>query len=233
MIQQFTKSQDEKMTYKFVKKKTFYPFPVWEFNLPAGHSCPYAKDCKIMVDKETGKFKILGKKFRCYAAGSERFPAVRNMRWNNFESMKNGEKIIIPKEATHIRIHASGDFYSQEYFDKWLKVCRENPEVKFWAFTKSIQFWVNRLNDIPENFILQASKGSIQDNLIEEYNLKFAEVFPNKEEAFASGLPIDIDDTLAMSGTQSFALVDNYSKPKSQEVKHEKQNRKTSSSKGI
>jgi hypothetical protein len=50
--------------------------------------------------------------------------------------------------------------------------------------------------------------------LINKYNLKFAQVFSNKEEAIKSGLPIDTDDTLAMSGTQSFALLDNnkYSK---------------------
>lgn len=72
---------------KFVYKKTFYPFPVYEFNLPAGHSCPYAKDCKIKVNKETGKFDTIGTKFRCYAASAERFPGVRKMRWDNFNAM--------------------------------------------------------------------------------------------------------------------------------------------------
>ena len=127
---------------KFVKKKTFYNIPVYEFNLPAGHTCPYAKDCKILVDKETGKFDTVGKKFRCYAATSERFPAVRNSRWENFNDVKNGKPINIPKDATHIRIHGSGDFFSQEYFDMWLEICRNNSKIKFWAFTKSIIFWI-------------------------------------------------------------------------------------------
>ena len=34
-------------TMKFIKKKTYYPFPVYEFNLPAGHSCPFADVCKV------------------------------------------------------------------------------------------------------------------------------------------------------------------------------------------
>jgi len=199
---------------KFIKKKTFYPFPVYEFNLPAGHSCPFAKDCKIKVDRITGKFDIIGKKYRCYAASAERFPGVRKSRWANFEAMLHREEIVIPKDATHIRIHSSGDFFSQDYFDRWLEVCRKNPKVKFWAFTKSIQFWVNRLGQIPSNLTLQASKGSMQDDLIDKYNLKFAEVFSSREEVKKRGLPIDYDDTHAMSGTQSFALLDNniYSK---------------------
>lgn len=32
---------------KFTHKKTYYPFPVYEFNLPAGHSCPFADVCKV------------------------------------------------------------------------------------------------------------------------------------------------------------------------------------------
>lgn len=203
---------------KFIKKETFYPFPVHEWNLPAGHTCPFAKDCKIMVNRYSGKFNIIGDKFRCYAAISERFPAVRNMRWKNYEEvvelLKKKELIQIPPRATHIRIHGSGDFFSQEYFDMWLEVCRRNPKVKFWAFTKSLQFWINRLDQIPKNLTLQASKGGFQDNLIKVYNLKYAEVFTDIGEAIRSGLPIDTDDTYAMSGNQSFALLDNnkYSK---------------------
>lgn len=198
----------------FQKKKTFYPFPVWEFNLPAGHSCPFAKACKLCVDRETGKQTYTGTEYRCYAGSAERFPGVRKSRWENFEAMLKGEPIILPKEITHLRIHSSGDFFSQDYFDKWLQVARDNPNVKFWAFTKSIRFWVARLGQIPENFTLQASYGSIDDDLIEKYHLKFAKVFKDKEEAIRSGLPIDTNDTYAMSGTQSFALLDNnkYSK---------------------
>jgi len=192
----------------FRLRKTFYPFPVYEINLPAGHTCPFAKDCKVLVDRYTGKFDVVGKKFRCYASSAERFPSVRNHRWDNFERLKNGEPIIIPDTATHIRIHGSGDFFSQEYFDSWLSVCKNNPKVKFWAFTKSIQYWVNRIDLIPDNLELTASKGSMQDELIDRYNLNYAEVFQSEEEV-PPHMPIDYDDSLAMAGECSFALIDN------------------------
>ena len=50
--------------------------------------------------------------------------------------------------------------------------------------------------------------------MIDKYNLKYAEVFTDIGKALESGLPIDTDDTYAMDGDESFALLDNnkYSK---------------------
>lgn len=166
-----------------------------------------------MVDKDTGKFNTIGKVFRCYAASSERFPGVRSSRWKNYNDILNGIDIQIPKQAKNIRIHGSGDFFSQEYFDKWLTVCKNNPDVNFWAFTKSVQFWVNRINDIPRNLTLQASKGGLQDHLIEQYNLKYAQVFNSIQEV-PVWMKIDTNDDLARFGTESFALLENFSNHK-------------------
>lgn len=44
----------------FVKNDTYYLVPTYEFNLPAGHSCPFAKDCKIKVGRYSGKFETIG-----------------------------------------------------------------------------------------------------------------------------------------------------------------------------
>jgi hypothetical protein len=43
---------------KFVKKKTYYTGEVYEWNLPTGTTCPGALECKVTVDRETGKFNI-------------------------------------------------------------------------------------------------------------------------------------------------------------------------------
>jgi len=199
---------------KFTKNNKFYAQTTYEFNLPAGYTCPYGKECKICVNEKTGKFNKMGDRFRCYAASGERYPSVRKRRWENYRSILNGELIELPKDAKYVRIHASGDFFSQEYFDKWLVVCRENPQITFWAFTKSLPFWLNRIKEIPENLHLQASYGGYKDYLIKENRLKYAKVFMTTKEAKASGLPIDTDDKYAMSGKQSFALVDRYEKRK-------------------
>lgn len=38
----------------------------------------------------------------------------------------------------YVRIHSSGDFYSEEYVDKWVQICKKCPEKKFLAYTKSV-----------------------------------------------------------------------------------------------
>ncbi len=195
---------------KFTLKTWYYRQPTYEFNLPAGWTCPFSSACRIKVDRNTGKMNILGKWYRCYAASAERFPWVREMRWDNYDYVLSWKKVIIPKDATHIRIHASGDFFSQDYFDMWLEVCRENPKVKFWAFTKSIQYWLNRINEVPPNLTIQASIWSKQDGLIWAYKLKFAMVVKSKKQAKKLWMPIDTDDFLAQQGDESFALVDNF-----------------------
>jgi hypothetical protein len=195
----------------------YYKDKVYEFNLPAGHTCPQANECLMKANRETGKMENGPmQRFRCYAAAAERFPGVRDSRWRNLEAIKRSKDLVnlispyIPKNASRIRIHGSGDFFKQSYFDAWLEIASRNPSKLFWAFTKSVQFWVKRMDKIPPNFILQASRGGKKDHLIEEYGLKSATVFRTLAEALQSGLPIDVDDTYACSNQGSFALVDNF-----------------------
>jgi len=197
---------------KFVKNTKYYTGTVYEWNLPAGSTCPFALECKVSVDRITGKFTKHTGAFKCYAAAAERFPGVREHRWNNYEYVKNGGVPVLPKDCENVRIHCSGDFFSQAYFDMWLQVARDNPNVNFWAFTKSINYWINRVNDIPSNFILTASYGGKFDHLIEEHDLKSAKVY--KTIADAGDLPIDDNDDWARVPNVKFALIDNYNKPK-------------------
>jgi hypothetical protein len=205
---------------------SYYSDKVFEFNLPAGHTCPQANECLMKANRVTGKMENgPQQKFKCYAAAAERFPSVRDARWNNLELIRKSRNIValispsIPTKANRIRIHGSGDFFKQSYFDAWLEIARLNPNILFWAFTKSVQFWINRLNEIPDNLILQASRGGKQDELIDQYNLKSATVFKTLELAVSSGLPIDIDDKYACTNQGSFALVDNFGPDKGGRIK--------------
>lgn len=196
------------MQGKFVKNTKYYTGIVYEWNLPTGSTCPFALECKVTVDRITGKFDIKKGQYRCYAASPERFPAVREHRWNNFDFVKNGGIPNIPNQCKSIRIHASGDFFNQEYFDMWLELARNNPNIEMWAYTKSLQYWVNRINDIPDNLILTASYGGRQDALIEQHNLKNVIVYPNLESV-PKERPIDNNDDWARVKNINFALLDN------------------------
>lgn len=194
----------------FVKNTKYYRGVVYEWNLPTGHTCPYAKDCKVSVGRHTGKFKNESTEYYCYASKSERFPGVRESRWNNFAISKKSNIILeIPKQARHIRIHASGDFFSQEYFNQWLKIASLNPQIEFWACTKSIRFWIKQLKNIPENLTLTASLGGYDDKLALSFLLKNVRVYKSIEDV-PYNIPIDTNDDFARSrNIKEFALLDN------------------------
>lgn len=198
---------------KFVKNTKYYSGVVYEWNLPTGTTCPFALECKVSVDRLTGKFDIKKGQYRCYAASPERFPAVREHRWKNFEVVKNGIKPEIPKDCKSIRIHAAGDFFNQDYFDMWIEIAKENPEIEMWAYTKSISYWVKRIDGIPPNLILTASYGGRQDHLIQEYNLKNVIVYPDRISV-PTDRPIDNNDDWARKSGINFALLDNMKVPK-------------------
>jgi len=192
---------------------------LYTFSLSAGYTCPGAKDCLAKVQRVDGKSKVIRgacSKFTCFAASDEaRYTAVYESRKRNFELLRQKEapemqeliQISLPKNAKIIRIHVSGDFFNQNYFDAWLAVAAQNKHILFYAYTKSLHLWVNRLGLIPNNFVLTASKGGVFDTLIEKHNLRTAEVVFHPEEAEAKGLEIDHDDSHAMNNGPSFALL--------------------------
>jgi hypothetical protein len=190
-------------------------------SIVAGKSCPAAKDCHSYVETtKTGNRIVDGKdtEFRCYAASIEALrPNVLQAHQSNFDALRNARTIedkvalivdamrrqSIDTDSRRVRIHSSGDFFVQSYFDAWLQVAQMYPEIIFYAYTKSIKFWLRRINEIPANFKLTASLGGHHDDLVLKHNLKRVEVVFSREEA--GNLPIDSDDTNAWQHDGNFA----------------------------
>ena len=191
---------------------------IYGFSLPAGYSCPFAQDCLSKADRTTGKLTDgPDMQFRCFQASLEalRTP-MREANWRNFDALRACQTVedmvdlfqaAIPKNADIIRFGIDGDFFNQRMFDAVLAIARLNPNIRFYAYTKSLIYWVNRLGEIPANLNLNASKGGRLDNLIEEYGLKSATVVLHPSEADALGLEVDHDESHALNGSDSFALL--------------------------
>jgi hypothetical protein len=100
------------------------------FSLPAVSTCP-------------GRTKLC--EGICYAtSGFFRFRNVRTSLQASYDaSLQDGFATLISNEIGRrrsieaVRIHPSGDFYSAEYIGKWIDIIRANPNVKFWAYTRS------------------------------------------------------------------------------------------------
>lgn len=131
-------------------------FIIW--NLPAVKTCP---------------FRTPSCEKSCYARKAERvYPQVLPSRERNYiESLENDftENMIFTLEnelkskkyigkKVIFRIHESGDFYSQEYSNKWVEIVKHFPGVTFLAYTKSIVFFPNYNSpNFPQNFVIRSS----------------------------------------------------------------------------
>jgi len=207
---------------------------VWTFSLLSGHTCPYAKECQSRaIESPSGKLSVQDGPhtlFRCFSASQEAFYRnVYNSRKSNMalvelaaKSVADAAKLIVsmlPKKCRAMRIHVGGDFKTQNYFDAWLEAARMQADVVFYAYTKSLPFWVSRLGMIPNNFVLTASYGGYKDELIAKYGLRYSKVVFSKSEAKQLKLPIDHDDSHAYKPGGNFALLIHGIQPKGSEAR--------------
>lgn len=203
------------------------------FNLPAGHTCPGAKDChtKVVVNDEGQRRIVDGpdNKFRCYAATAEViYPKVHEARKFNHDlilplarkkDVQGMVELILASMATmpmskinRVRVHESGDYFSFSYFAAWMQVATAFPNIKFYSYTKSLPHVVRGKSEgiIPPNFIFTASKGGMFDYLIEREGFKSVTVTTTQAEtdaAIAGGGKFDHDDSMALGDSDFFLQV--------------------------
>jgi len=212
--------------------------PFYNLNLPAGYTCPFADKCLSKADPETGKIKEGEKgdeEYRCFAASQEAiYKATRQQRHNNFDlllSKGTADEMAdlitksvqagVPRNQKMFRIHVSGDFFNMQYLQAWIKAAENMPDIKFYAYTKSIPYWLALKDQIPPNLILTASMGSKYDKQILDNNLKYSVVVFSEDQARdyllpkywqeklgrERGLTIDHDDSMAYEKDEPFALL--------------------------
>jgi len=83
---------------------------------------------------------------------------------------KKGIKIVV-------RWHDAGDFFSPEYLDMAYKVASDNPDVKFYAYTKIADV---ATGERPKNFNMNFSQGALpsQEKKIDFKRVKHSKVVP-------------------------------------------------------
>ena len=99
----------------------------------------------------------------CYAAREQvRFPVIleaRTKRLNasldpTFSTTIITELTSLKTKPKYFRVHASGEFYSQDYISQLEVVAKEFPQITFYAYTKRINdFDFSALSALP-NFVL-------------------------------------------------------------------------------
>jgi len=194
-----TQNAKMKKTSKENKAKIFN-FSIPAYKTKSGRiTCPFAKDCVKYCYAQKGNYT--------------RFPVVQELMEQKYKISKTAEFIplmneeIRKKKATHIRIHDSGDFYSPQYLNKWVDIAKQNTNVIFYAYTKSIKFFVNGLL-LPKNLKIIFSEGSKTDNLINVNKHRHARIFKSKELLKAAGyIDASNNDLQAITSNKRVGLV--------------------------
>lgn len=104
---------------------------VW--NLPAHASCPgasaWCRTCCYNADPRTNIFPV--------------DDWLENWAWLEYEPTALGNRISQQLDEASppiaVRVHSSGDFFSPDYISFWISIAKRQPNVHFWAYTRS---WV-------------------------------------------------------------------------------------------
>ena len=155
---------------------------VFNFGIPAYKSatgkltCPFADKCV--------KY--------CYAQkGAYTWGNVKPAFERRYEISKQDDFVeimieeIVKKKVDYLRVHDSGDYYSNEYIYKWFAIANALPHVRFYSYTKSIPLFLDK--KIPENLDIIFSEGSKKDELIDVSIHRHSRIFSDKSELEHAG----------------------------------------------
>ena len=151
------------------------------FGLPAGknYSCPSATSICEKV---------------CYAGKLEKlYKAVKANLLHNWELLKDADRITmfdllsdmvadfkkdcVKRNAEMLfRIHWDGDFFNEDYTHAWRSVIEEQPDIKFWVYTR-VKSAALILKDLPNLSLYYSTDSENTDNakvLSVEHGIKLA-----------------------------------------------------------
>jgi len=173
---------------KLKKTSEYFDVKIYNFSIPAFNdkltgkiTCPFA--IKKIVDGEK-----IGCGWFCYAQKGA-YNWIQKALTVRYEATKEDnfiERIINElngkrtKKQIYVRVHDSGDFYSPAYLDKWVKIAKALPHIRFYAYSKSHDFFRNIT--LPDNFDVTFSTGSKLDNKLNKVSERHADIFNSLKE---------------------------------------------------
>ena len=194
-------TQNAKMKKTSLENNTkIFNFSIPAYKTKAGKiTCPFAKECIKYCYAQKGNYT--------------RFPMIQQLMEKKYELSKTENFInlineeIQKKKAKYIRIHDSGDFYSVKYLNKWIQIAKDNKNVIFYAYTKSIKFFINGLK-LPKNLKIIFSEGSKTDTLINVNKHRHARIFKDITTLLNAGyIDASNNDLKAITENKKVGLV--------------------------
>ena len=155
---------------------------VFNFGIPAYKSasgkltCPFADACVKFCYAKKGAYIWSNVK----PAFEKRYQLSKT---DDFVNKMNQE--IIKKKPDYVRVHDSGDYYSNAYLRKWLAVAIHNPQVRFYSYTNCVSMLKN--TKLPNNYDIIFSDSGKQKHLIDEKKDRHTRIFSTHNELISAG----------------------------------------------
>ena len=199
-----------------------YTIPAWYVTLEDGKrfmTCPNAGPCAQFCYARNGTYRFSNvlaahtRNLQMYLDDREAWKQALIQELSRSKFRPNGnprdlgqiEDKWLSRWALHggaaVRIHDSGDFFSQTYLHDWLEIARSIPDVLFYAYTKEVaMFRETPAVDEVTNFRYLFSTGGLQDHLIDQDSDRHADVFPTLQAMEQAGYESqDENDLLAIA----------------------------------
>lgn len=197
-----------------IKKSGNSEIVVYNFGIPALKSkaglstCPMASKCAVGCYAKSGAylFSNVAKAYenRLKVAQGDKFTQLIQVELNAAIKRAKTKKV-------YIRQHDSGDWFSPEYFKKWLIIMLNNPNVQFYSYTKMVSFFKGM--SLPSNFTLIYSLGGHEDHLIDRNIDRHSRVFETIEDLINAGyVDASSDDLRALDKNNRIGLVFHHAK---------------------
>lgn len=190
-----------------LKKTAAKSVPVIGFGIPADYSfngpdgeplntCPGALACRAVCYAKQGSFVwpnvIAARTFNLQESMKAEFAA------NAIADLQKMPKYEI------VRIHDSGDFYSQNYLNAWKEIAAAFPNRTFYAYTKAMHL---DFSGAPKNLRIVQSLGGKHDSLV-NLNRPHSRIFSSEEARKRAGYVNGNESDLpAIRGKKRIGLV--------------------------
>ena len=155
---------------------------VFNFGIPAYKSasgkltCPFADACVKFCYAKKGAYIWSN----VQPAFEKRYQLSKT---DDFVNKMNQE--IIKKKPDYVRVHDSGDYYSNAYLRKWLAIAMHNPQVRFYSYTNCVSMLKN--TKLPDNYDIIFSDSGKQKHLIDEKKDRHTRIFSTHNELISAG----------------------------------------------
>ena len=171
-----------------------------DYNIEGGgNTCPGASACRGVCYAKQGRYIMAG---------------VRNARLHNltaylespatFADKATADLTRLSRRYNVVRIHDSGDFFSQEYLDAWKVIASRFPAVIFYAYTKSLHL---DLSALPDNLRIVQSLGGKHDAKV-NLQVSHARIFATDADRVAADyVDGNVNDLPAIEGVTRIGLV--------------------------